>query len=267
MGQKPSRTNNLSYLILGYYLSSVFTYNRNLSLDQQAVFIIAFGSLIGTLIYYIKPVERAIKLYFMISGKNKSYPEQLWSQDVEAPVFKSDVMLSSYLQDDRTIINGAFFLAVGIVLSHALLQSAGISEIYPEIVVLAGILICIGIWECYILVSKKIPVVLFFYNYYDISKNIPALQNAIERKDWIEAEKIMEKEPELLAPEIMNYQKLEEIFPKGVCTKCQAIRVGNYCPECGEKIITECKNCKLDLIGKKDKLFPKFCKKCGEKIV
>ena len=57
---KPSRLHNLSYLLLGYYISTVVTYTLELPLEQKLLLIGTFGSFIGALVYYIKPIEQVM---------------------------------------------------------------------------------------------------------------------------------------------------------------------------------------------------------------
>src|SRR4030065_2944860 len=101
--KKSSRIDNLSYLFLGYYVSSLVTYNLNLSFEQKIVFVVAFGSFAGTLVYYIKPIERAITLYFWLSKGNKTTPLEPYDEFCSY-VRKSEVLQSSYLQSERTQI-------------------------------------------------------------------------------------------------------------------------------------------------------------------
>ena len=263
--QKPSRIHNLSYLFLGYYLSSLITYDLNLSLEQKIAFITAFGSFVGTLIYYIKPIERTISLYFRLSKKNETYPSEPF-EELRAPVYRSEVLLSSYLQDERTIINGAFFLAVGIFLSDKLLESIGLSHLYWYFQIFTGVLICVGVWEVYVLMKRKMPIIVFFYNYYNISKYMPQLEKAIKTKDWIQADKIREKEPQLEDPEFY-YSFYPLIEPeKGLCFGCGKIREGLYCIECGEKILKACPKCRGRIVRNDETVFPTYCRSCGTKL-
>jgi hypothetical protein len=264
--EKTSKINNLSYLLLGYYLSSLPTYYLSLSFEQQVLFIVAFGSFIGTLIYYFKPVERAISLYFILSKKNNVIPEQPYYEELVYTVHRSEVLLSSYLQDERTRINGAFFLAIGIFTSNKLLATVGLSDWYWWLQILTVLLIIIGLWEVYILIKRKMEPVVYFYNYYNLSKHAELMEKAIKRKDWILADKIMEKEPELsdfgayaniYLPEEPNY---------GVCIVCNKIRKNSYCLECGEPVTRKCLKCKNFLVLEGDEIPPKYCRYCGEAI-
>lgn len=94
------------------------------------------------------------------------------------------MLFSSYLQDERTIINGAFFLALGILASERYLASINLSHFYWCFQILTGVLICLGVWEIHVLVGRKMPILVFFYNYFNISKNTPKLEQAIRNKDW-----------------------------------------------------------------------------------
>ena len=263
--QKPSRAHNLSYLLLGYYLSSLVTYGLNLSLDQKVLVVAALGSLIGTLVYYIKPIERAISLFYRISKKNRAYLDEPFEDELGFPLYKSDILYSSYLQDERTKINGAFFLALGMLTTNNLLGSVGLLNMYWLLVLMSFVLISVGVWEIYQLVRRKMPIITFFYNYYNISKNIPLLEKAIQKKDWIEAEKIMEKEPELVEP-LYYYTYMHGEPSRGVCIECQTVREGRHCIECGEEILKKCPNCDSIIVEKEDTIMPKYCKFCGRKI-
>ena len=263
--QKPSRIHNLSYLFLGYYLSSLVTYDLNLSLEQKIVFITAFGSFVGTLIYYIKPIERTISLYFRLSKENETYPQEPFDE-FRIPVYKSEVLFSGYLQDERTRINGAFFLAVGIFASGRLLESIGLSHLYWYLQIFTGALFCIGVWEVYVLIKRKMPTIVFFYNYYNISEYRPQLEKAIKTKDWIQADKIREKEPELDDPEFYYSFYPQKEPKKGLCLGCGKIRGGLYCIECGKKILKRCSNCKGTIVTNDEEVLPTYCRYCGKKI-
>jgi len=262
--QKPSRIHNLSYVFLGYYLSLLITFDLNLSYEQRIAFIATFGSFVGTLIYYIKPIERTISLYFRLSKKNVTYPEEPY-EELSFPVFRSEILYSRYLQDERTIINGTFFLSVGILTSHKLLESTGLSNLYWYLQIFAVALVCIGIWDIRILIKRKMPILDFLFNYYNVSKNIPVLIRAIESKDWIQAEKITEREPELIDPSLYATYYLPKPT-KGICLKCRRIEEGDYCIECGERIIKTCPACKTAVLRQDDKAYPTFCRYCGKKI-
>jgi hypothetical protein len=256
---KPSRIHNLSYLLLGYYLSSVATFGLDLSFEQKLVFIGSFGSFIGALVYYIKPIERAMSLYFRLSKKNCTSPNAPYDEECYA-VYKSDVLFSSFLREERTIINGAFFMAIGLATSYWLLNSIGLSNYYPWLQIITLVLICAGAWEVRILMTTKMPLVLYFYNYYNLSKNIPQLEKAIRSKDWIMAIKIKENDPEFNDPDY-SYKEYIPLF--GLCTKCQKPRKGVYCIECGTKIEKNCK-CGNRLVESIDDTYPKFCIYCGK---
>jgi len=261
--EKPSKIHNLSYLLLGYYLSSLITYGLNLSFEQKIAFVTAFGSFVGTLVYYIKPIERCIVLYFKLKKENMTYPSEPFDE-FRIPVFRSEVLFSPFLQDERTKINGTFFIDIGILTSNKLLESVGLLHLYWYLQIFTVALVCIGIWEIYTLIKRKMPVLVFFYNYYNISKSIPELMKALKTKDWIQAEKITEKEPELLEPETVLYHVEEP--RKGICLKCGKIREGNYCIECGEKILKTCSKCKGAILTNGEEVHPKYCRYCGTKI-
>ena len=262
--QKPSRIHNLSYLFLGYYLSSWITYDLNLSLEQKIVFITAFGSFVGTLIYYIRPIERTVSLYFRLSKKDRTYPEPPYDEFV-SPVHRSEVLFSSYLQDERTKINGAFFLAVGIFTSNRLLESIGLSQLYWYLQIFTVALICVGLWEVRVLIKRKMPVIVFFYNYYHISKHTSKLENAIKTNDWIQADKIIDEEPHLVDPRLA-YSFVSTEPRRGLCLSCGKIREGGFCIECGEKIMKFCPKCSERIVRDDETVYPKHCRYCGGKI-
>jgi len=266
--QKPSPIHNLSYVFLGYYLSLLITFDLNLSYEQRITFIAMLGSFVGTLIYYIKPIERTISLYFRMTKTDATYPDELvTTQELVKPVFKSGILYSRYLQDERTMINGAFFLSIGISTSYKLLESIGLSNLYWYLQIFTVALICVGIWDIHILISRKMPILVFFFNYYNFSKNIPELIRAIESKDWIQAEKIIEKEPHLTEPELYATYYQSEEPRKGICPKCRKIKGGTYCIECGEKIVKICLKCGVPVLRTdEEEVYPTFCRYCGAKI-
>jgi hypothetical protein len=262
---KPSPIHNVGYILLGFYLASLITFDLNLLLEQKIAFAIAFGSFIGTLVYYIKPIERAISFYFRISKKNVTYPSEPF-EEFQTPVFKSDVLLSNYLQDERAIINGAFFMALGILTSNSYLESINLSHLYWWLQIFTTVLICIGLWEIFTLITKKIPILVFFYNYLNISDNIASLEQAIQTKDWIRAQKIMDREPELTDFDLyVNYYPQPKA-KKGICLTCGEIREVPHCTVCGKKVKTHCSHCKGLLIEEGDEIVPKFCRHCGREI-
>jgi hypothetical protein len=257
---KPSRIHNLSYLFLGYYLSYVATFSLNLSFEEKLAFIGAFGSFVGALVYYIKPIERAIALYFRLSKRNITSPEEPYDEESYA-VYKSEVLYSGFLREERTIINGAFFMAIGVFFSFGLLGSIGLSYVYPWLQILTGVLILAGAWEIFALITRKMPLVLFFYNYYNLSKNTPLMEKAIRAKDWILADKIKEKDSDLIDP---NASFREYIPAHGLCPKCLKVRKGCYCTECGTKLNKRCK-CGNEFVEKPEDGYPEYCRHCGFK--
>jgi len=221
-------------------------------------FVGAFGSFVGALVYYIKPIERAIALYFRLSKRNSTGPETPFDEDY-FPVYKSEALFSSLLREERTIINGAFFMAVGLLLSFGLLGSIGLSYVYPWLQILTVVLIVAGAWEIYTLVTRKMSLVLFYYNNYNLSKNTPLMEKAIRAKDWIMADKIREKDPELDDPNV-GYR--EYIPAYGLCPKCLKVRKGKYCTECGTMLNKRCK-CGSELVENPEDGYLKYCRSCG----
>ena len=180
---------------------------------------------------------------------------------------KTEVLMSNYLADERTKINGAFFLAIGIILSYNFFNSVSLVEVYQWTQILTVLLLVMGIYEAYVLLKSKLPIVVSFYTYYNISKYTELLKKAIQRKDWIEAEKIRDKEPdsEEEYPDFDIYRKIPTF---GICLKCKVIHNGSYCSQCGEKIVKYCPSlkCNATLISEENEPFPAFCKYCGKKI-
>jgi len=255
--------------LLGYYIASLIPSIQSLSLEQKILFIATFGSFVGTLLYYVKPIERAISFYFILSKKNETTPDEPYGDELSFIIHKSEILYSSFLQDERTKINGAFFFAFGILTSYGLLQQLGASQLYLWIQIFTAMLLVIGFHEIYLLIKRKMPIVVFYYNYYNISKNIPLLEEAIKRKDWVLADKIREKEPELVDP-VFYYNYFgtpgSEVPKMGICLKCQKIMEGSYCTECGEKLKKKCHKCKNRLV-ENGVTIPKYCRYCGEEIV
>jgi len=262
--QKPSRIHNLSYLFLGYYLSSLITYDLILSPEQKIAFVTAFGSFVGTLIFYIRPIERTISLYFRLSKKEKTFPEPP-HDEFKIPVYMSEVLFSSHLQDERTKINGAFFLAVGIFTSNRLLESIGLSHLYWYFQIFTVALVCVGFWEVHVLIKRKMPMVVFLYNYYNISEYTPELEKAIKTKDWIIADKIIEREPNLTDFGFYHAYMGEE-SKLGLCPSCGKISDADYCIECGKKTTHNCPKCRRLLVRNGETVCPKYCRYCGTKI-
>ena len=266
---KPSRIHNLSYIFLGYYLSFYFAYDLNLPIEQKILLTTFLGGFIGTLVYYIKPIERVMSLYFRLSKKNVTHPSEIFNE-WKSPVYKTEILFSKYLDDDRTIINGAFFLAIGVFTSNKLLGTIiELSQVYLVFQIIIGIaLICAGTWNIYVLVTEKLPILIFFYNNIGISKYSQQLEREIQLKDWIKAKKIIDQEPELVDWETYTsvMYRGHQNPERGVCITCNKIRDTLFCIECGHEVIKECPTCKSVLVNKQDKICPKYCHKCGSKI-
>jgi hypothetical protein len=86
------------------------------------------------------------------------------------------------------------------------------------------------------------------------------MEKALHAKDWIMAEKIKEKDLELVDPEF-GYR--EYIPAYGLCPKCLKVRKGDHCTECGTELKKRCK-CGSTLVESADEVYPKYCKNCGE---
>jgi len=124
----------------------------------------------------------------------------------------------------------------------------------------------VGFWEVHVLIKRKMPIIVFLYNYYNISKYIPQLEKAIKTKDWIQADKIMEKEPHLDDPQFYHYFYMQDTSERGLCLSCGKVREGGYCIECGEKIMKTCRKCNGNIVRNDETVYPKYCRFCGAKI-
>jgi hypothetical protein len=105
-----------------------------------------------------------------------------------------------------------------------------------------------------------------YYAFYNISKKIPDLSRALEAKDWIQAEKITEDEWMLWDPEV--YLALFGVTTyRSLCPNCSEIKEqksGEYCIECGTKLISNCPKCKRRISLRKKA--HKYCSICGTKL-
>jgi hypothetical protein len=259
---KPSRLHNLSYLLLGYYLSSALTYSLDLSIEQRILVITALGSFIGALVYYIKPIEQILSTAIRIRKKNEVWPPAP-NDEFSTVTRKTDVLMSSYLADERTKINGAFFLALGIISSYTYFAAIGHVDWYYFLQSFTFLLFVIGTYESYVLLDRKLPIVVSFYMFYNISHHTEILKKAIQKKDWIEADKIREKEPDL-DNEYGDY--LEWIPDYGVCLDCERVMERSHCKKCGKALLIKCPRCKDVLIREKTEDFPYYCRFCGQKL-
>ena len=263
--EKPSRIHNLSYFVLGYYLMTLLSFELDFSLSDRIFLITFFGGFLGTLIYYIKPIEKILTTYFKLSKKNKVLPPAE-VKEFSIAVYKSEILFSKYFNDERVMINGAIFLGIGLLLSNSILNEYGLGSLYSYALFLSLLLFGSGIWESYVIIKRKMDTLVFYYTFYNVSKKTPDLSRALEAKDWIQAEKITEDEWELWDPHLYAELFGEPIY-RSLCPNCSEIKAqkaGEYCIECGTKLISQCPKCKRYIsLGKKA---PKYCSNCGTKL-
>jgi len=265
--EKPSKIHNLGYFILGYSLTTLFTFKITISVEESIFLITTFGSIIGATFYYIKPIERMITLYFKIFNINEVYVPEVVAE-FTTPVYKSEILFSHYMNDERTIINGVFFLSISFLLSDGLLKKYNLSQYYIIAQLISIILILAGLWEIYILIKRKMPNLVFYYNFFNYSKKIDELESALNNKDWIKAQKIRDQEWHLEDPE--TYMKIFGYTskPLSFCPTCLTVKKsGGFCIECGHKLIQNCPKCNEGLVYDENQSTPKYCKYCGQKIV
>lgn len=263
--EKPSRIHNLSYFVLGYYLMTLFSFEIDFSLSDRIFLITFFGGFLGTLIYYIKPIEKIITTYFKLSKKNKVMPPEE-VKEFSIAVYKSELLFSKYFNDERIKINGAIFLGIGFLFSNSILNEYDLRFLYLPAIFFSLLLFGSGIWDIYILIKRKMDILVFYYTFYNVSKKIPDLSRALEAKDWIQAEKITEDEWHLLDPDLYMQLFTEPIY-KSLCPKCSVIweqESDEYCIECGTKLIDKCPKCNKHISLIKET--PKHCKYCGYKF-
>jgi len=263
--EKPSRIHNLSYFVLGYYLMTLLSFEVDFSLSDRIFLITFFGGFVGTLIYYIKPIEKIITTYFKYTKKNKvMIPEEI--KEFSIAVYKSEILFSKYFNDERIKINGAIFLGIGFLLSNSILNEYDLGFLYLYAVVFSLLLFVSGTWEIYFIIKRKMDILVFYYTFYNVSKKISDLSRALEAKDWIQAEKIAEGEWYLWEPDLY-IEIFGEPIIKSLCPKCSEIReqkAGEYCIECGKKLIDRCPKCNRFISLNKET--PKHCKYCGYKF-
>ena len=263
--EKPSRIHNLSYFVLGYYLMTLLSFEVDFSLSDRIFLITFFGGFVGTLIYYIKPIEKIITTYFKYTKKNKvMIPEEI--KEFSIAVYKSEILFSKYFNDERIKINGAIFLGIGFLLSNSILNEYDLGFLYLYAVVFSLLLFVSGTWEIYFIIKRKMDILVFYYTFYNVSKKISDLSRALEAKDWIQAEKIAEGEWYLWEPDLY-IEIFGEPIIKSLCPKCSEIReqkAGEYCIECGTKLIEKCSKCNNFISYSKGA--PKYCSSCGFKF-
>ncbi|MCW4048615.1 MAG: DUF2321 domain-containing protein [Candidatus Bathyarchaeota archaeon] len=208
-----------------------------------------------------------ISTYYRLTGKNKFIPDAPYDE-FKTPIFKSDLLYSRFLYEDRAIINGAIFLAVGMFLSKELLQQYQLGYLYFYFILGGIIILMVGIWEIIQLIKVKMDLLVFSYGFYNLSKKIPELSKALEIKDWNQAKKITEDEWDLWDPILYANLFSTPVKQKSLCPKCSEIREGKtdeFCIICGTSLINRCPHCNDYLITTK-KPIPVHCKKCGKKL-
>jgi hypothetical protein len=261
ISSKSSRLVNLSYFLYGYYFITLVSYQVVLTTEEQALIISLFGSFLGALIFYIKPVERLMSSYQKFLRFNKIEFEDY--MDASYPVYKNELIYSRFLQDERLKISGAFFLGIGLVLSNGLLLRYNLSNYYYILVFSAVVLTIVGIQDMHILLTKKIPTVTFYYGFYNTSKRINEIKDAMDLKDWIQAERIV-------ADESYLYEQDHSVHlnPVSYCPHCR-IRVeaepGKFCINCGTTLMLTCPHCGNSIISQQEGI-PSYCPECGKKL-
>lgn len=263
--EKPPRIHNLSYFVLGYYISTLLSFEANYSISDRIIVITFIGGFLGTLIYYIKPVEKCINLYFRISGNNAIRPpEEI--REFSVPIYKTDLLYSKYLSEDRVIINGAIFLGIGLLLSNNFLHEYQLSFLSQYVIVTSILLIIVGLWEIYILIHSHMGPIIFYYTFYNDSDKIKDLSVALETRDWIQAKKTIEDDLLMWDPNLYM-DVYGKVVTSSICPKCNKNvdqKAGEYCTECGTLLILNCPSCDALIYQKNNP--PKFCKFCGVDI-
>jgi hypothetical protein len=248
---------NLSYILFGYYFVTLLSYQQNLTVEEQSMIIILFGSFLGTFIYYVKPIERIISFYLRRGKNNKiDYDE---NPDYTFYVYKTQVLYSPYLQDERVIINGAFFLGLGLLISNGVLSKYSLGNLYLVSVAFAITLFTVGLLEIHDLLDRKLGTLMFFYGFYNRSKRIEELRASLNAKDWIQADRIVADQSYLFDYKD-NYDKPISYCPK--CLKRVTDDAGKYCINCGSILTTTCPSCKNSLYSQQEGI-PRYCPHCG----
>lgn len=257
---KPSWTLNLVYMIFGYFLaSSIISTSSELSFDQNLVIIALSGGIFGTFLFYAKPVERVLLFLLILREGGTEMTSLGGSTGSEFTLSTRESFSSPLLAEEKAKINGAFFFSLSILLSDPLLERANIHQPFIILLVFASIMMIIAIWEGITLVRDKLPSVTAYYNFCRFGRTgVEELRRAIKGKDWPRARGIMARSFD---------KELAYAFYDGLCVKCRKIfERANFCPDCGEKLLTHCKKCHETIAIKGMKKFPKYCMVCGSSI-
>jgi hypothetical protein len=260
---KPSKALNIVYLIFGYVVASTILPVRYDTLEHVSI-IITVGSIIGTFLFYIKPIERVLFVIFtmwqkQISGGGSLFGDLKQVEATMTPIYLTagDVFNSPMIAYDKMKINGAIFFSVSILASGSALNLIGLPQPQIYFVLLSLPTFIVACWEGHVL-WKKVNVLLFFYDFMrsrEPSEVTNALKKAVEGEDWLEASII-----------ITNRYSLRAAFGEGgLCLKCQTMKSrGSNCDVCGKRLLGTCPNCRAKLVGMES--FPKYCPFCGKSI-
>lgn len=253
---KPSKSLNLIYVTFGYVLASYIVSPLNLIFEQKLSSAIIVGGVFGAFLFYSKPIDRLIKLLLRVSSKDIVSIKSGSGQTIAHR--KSDLLSSPVMAQERARINGAFFFSLSILLSDRLLRLINIYLPFEVLAFFAILMMIIAIWEVHVVVNVKLDILPWYYIYSRLGEMTNELRDAINIGDWT------------LAHDIINRQlHAGSIYASawGICPRCASIvKIGRFCPECGEELVVDCKKCHASLVKEGMKDIPKYCIQCGSPI-
>ena len=178
MISRPSRIHNVAYILFGFAIASaVVPISEIANLSDYLLIIAIIGGFVGTLLFYIKPVEGIQLLILRIFLKlEKTYGDSPFLTET-----KGKIIAGSY-----------FFFACLITMFNSNLQ--GIIVKGPlwlsYFIPLAGIIVFVmSIYEAFKL-PQKVMILNHYYSFAGdrLTPLMSQLKGALERRDWIEAE-------------------------------------------------------------------------------
>ena len=254
---KPSKALNLVYLVFGYFLASFFTFPTEFSFEQKLAVALIAGGIISSFLYFTKPVETILKLILHFLKRDRIVVYKSAGHEVE--IKRSQVISSPLLAEERAKINSLVFFFFSLALSSVLLNRFGITVQTELILGLSAAFMIIGIvalWEIYIFVKLKARMVAWYYLSYKLERDFREARNAIEKKDWREAEALINRD---------LWTKSIYASSGRICLTCKKMFLtGMYCPDCGKELLIDCKNCAAALIREGMTNIPKYCTQCGQ---
>lgn len=296
---KPSKANSVVFILFGYVLSSYLISPIQLIFEQKVPAIIVAGGIFSAFLFYLKPVDFVIKTFLVIRNwirlktKIKSIlhtiqADKLLSYMVRWDVINPKLLNSSLLSEEMAKINGAVFFAISLFLGSRLLELVNLYVPFQLLVLLGVIMLIVAFWDILYLVNYKLPIIAFHYRLYRIGETSVELSAAVNNKEWILANQIMNNILEYKTPLTQKMSSLMfvdflglsgdyksinknpyQMSSGGICLNCNFVvrkKDSYYCPKCGSKLTIKCSNCEETVIADDMQEIPSYCSYCGTSL-